>query len=63
MAALDPFLVMAAVDAADIGAGPGLGFLPLLSLGPALAALWLSPPGHGAGRRTRCGDLHAACSV
>jgi serine phosphatase RsbU (regulator of sigma subunit) len=36
---------MAAVAAADLGTGPGLGFLPLLSLGPALAAVWLTPRG------------------
>lgn len=45
MAALAPFLVMAVVAAVDIGAGPSLGLLPLLSLGPALAAVWLSPRG------------------
>lgn len=45
MAALAPFLVMAAVAAIDIAAGPSLGLLPLLSLGPALAAVWLSPRG------------------
>lgn len=45
IAALVPFLVMAAVAAVDVGAGPSLGLLPLLSLGPALAAVWLSPRG------------------
>jgi serine phosphatase RsbU (regulator of sigma subunit) len=34
-----PFLVMAMVGAVDILTGPGTGFLPLLSLGPALAAV------------------------
>ena len=38
-----PFLVMAAVAGADVLAGPAFGFLPLLSLGPALAAVSLSP--------------------
>jgi serine phosphatase RsbU (regulator of sigma subunit) len=38
-----PFLVMAAVAAIDVLAGPGIGFLPLLSLGPALAAVSLRP--------------------
>ena len=45
LAALVPFLVMAVVAAVDLGAGPSLGLLPLLSLGPALAAVWLSPRG------------------
>jgi hypothetical protein len=31
-----PFLVMAALVGADLTAGPSVGFLPLLSLGPAL---------------------------
>ena len=35
-----PFLVMAVVGAVDVLTGPGTGFLfPLLSLGPALAAV------------------------
>jgi hypothetical protein len=38
-----PFAVMGAVAAVDILAGPGFGFLPLLSLGPALAAVSLRP--------------------
>ena len=38
-----PFAVMGAVAAADILAGPGFGLLPLLSLGPALAAVSLRP--------------------
>jgi hypothetical protein len=38
-----PFAVMAAVAAADVLAGPAFGLLPLLSLGPALAAVSLSP--------------------
>jgi Stage II sporulation protein E (SpoIIE) len=45
LAALAPFLVMAAVAAVDLGAGPSLGLLPLFSLGPALAAVWLTPRG------------------
>ena len=38
-----PFLVMAALVGADLSAGPSIGFLPLLSLGPALAAVSRSP--------------------
>lgn len=38
-----PFAMMAAVAAVDLLAGPSLGFLPLLSLGPALAAVSLRP--------------------
>ena len=38
-----PFLIMGAVAIADVLAGPGFGFLPLLSLGPALAAVSLRP--------------------
>lgn len=34
-----PFAMMAAVTAVDIAVGPGVGFLPLLSLGPAFASL------------------------
>jgi len=34
-----PFLVMAAVVIEDLVAGPGQGFLPVLSLGPALASV------------------------
>jgi len=38
-----PFAVMGLVAAVDVLAGPGFGFLPLLSLGPALAAVSLRP--------------------
>jgi hypothetical protein len=38
-----PFLVMAVVAAVDLLAGPRVGFLPLLSLGPALAAVSFRP--------------------
>ena len=38
-----PLIVMAVIAGADLLAGPGFGFLPLLSLGPALAAVSLSP--------------------
>jgi serine phosphatase RsbU (regulator of sigma subunit) len=38
-----PFLLMALVGAADVLEGPGIGFLPLFSLGPALAAVSLRP--------------------
>jgi Stage II sporulation protein E (SpoIIE) len=38
-----PFLVLAAVAAANAWIGPAYGLLPLLSLGPALAAVLLSP--------------------
>jgi Stage II sporulation protein E (SpoIIE) len=38
-----PFAVMGAVAAADVLAGPAFGLLPLLSLGPALAAVSLRP--------------------
>jgi Stage II sporulation protein E (SpoIIE) len=38
-----PFLLMAVVAVVDVWAGPGVGFLPLLSLGPALAAVSLRP--------------------
>ena len=38
-----PFAVMVAVATADLLAGPAFGLLPLLSLGPALAAVSLSP--------------------
>lgn len=34
-----PFLMMAVVAVADAVAGPGVGYLPLLSLGPAFASL------------------------
>lgn len=37
--AVIPFAVMAIVAAVDIGAGPGVGYLPLVSLGPAFAGL------------------------
>jgi serine phosphatase RsbU (regulator of sigma subunit) len=38
-----PFFAMAVVAAADLVAGPQIGFLPLLSLGPALAPVALGP--------------------
>jgi len=38
-----PFLLMLAVACVDVLAGPGAGFLPLLSLGPALAAVSIRP--------------------
>jgi serine phosphatase RsbU (regulator of sigma subunit) len=38
-----PFLLMGAVVAVDILAGPSVGFLPVLSLGPALASLSRRP--------------------
>lgn len=38
-----PFVVMAVVAAVDVLAGPKIGFIPLLSLGPALAAVALGP--------------------
>ncbi|HUB42900.1 MAG TPA: PP2C family protein-serine/threonine phosphatase [Streptosporangiaceae bacterium] len=41
--AIVPFAVMGILAAADVAAGPAYGFLPLLSLGPALAAVLLSP--------------------
>ncbi|WP_367046230.1 PP2C family protein-serine/threonine phosphatase [Streptomyces sp. Je 1-332] len=34
-----PFAVMVIVAAVDVGAGPGVGYLPLVSLGPAFAGL------------------------
>ncbi|MFE0130988.1 PP2C family protein-serine/threonine phosphatase [Streptomyces sp. NPDC059037] len=34
-----PFVVMVIVTAVDVGAGPGVGYLPLVSLGPAFAGL------------------------
>ncbi|WP_433858778.1 PP2C family protein-serine/threonine phosphatase [Streptomyces kronopolitis] len=34
-----PYAVMAVVSAVDLTAGPGVGFLPLVSLGPAFAGL------------------------
>ncbi len=37
--AILPFAVMAVVAAVDVGAGPGVGYLPLVSLGPAFAGL------------------------
>ncbi|GGX26573.1 membrane protein [Streptomyces noursei] len=49
-----PYLVMAAVSAVDITAGPGVGFLPLVSLGPAFAGLV------GGWRRTALVGLTAA---
>lgn len=39
-----PFLLMAAVVMADLLTGPNIEFLPLLSLGPALAAASWRPP-------------------
>ena len=41
--AILPFLVMAVVVVIDVVAGPGVGLLPLLSLGPALAAVSIRP--------------------
>lgn len=38
-----PFLLMACVAVVDVLAGPDVGFLPLLSVGPALAAISLRP--------------------
>ena len=38
-----PFAVVAAVALVDVLAGPGVGFLPMLSLGPALAAISRPP--------------------
>jgi serine phosphatase RsbU (regulator of sigma subunit) len=38
-----PFCVVAAVAIVDVLAGPGVGFLPVLSLGPALAAIFWRP--------------------
>ena len=38
-----PFFAMAVVAGADLLAGPQIGFLPLLSLGPALAPVSLGP--------------------
>ena len=38
-----PFLLMAVVAAVDVLAGPDVGFLPVLSLGPALAAVSWRP--------------------
>lgn len=49
-----PYLVMAAVSAVDLTAGPGVGFLPLVSLGPAFAGLV------GGWRRTALVGLTAA---
>ena len=43
LAVVVPFFVMAAVATADLLAGPQIGFLPLLSLGPALAPVSLGP--------------------
>lgn len=34
-----PFVMMSGVALVDVAAGPGVGFLPLLSLGPAFASL------------------------
>ncbi|MFJ9852707.1 PP2C family protein-serine/threonine phosphatase [Streptomyces sp. NPDC101150] len=49
-----PYAVMAAVSAGDLLAGPGLGLLPLVSLGPAFAGLV------GGWRRTALTGLIAA---
>jgi len=38
-----PFLAMAAVVVVDVTAGPGVGFLPMMALGPAFAGLIGSP--------------------
>ena len=38
-----PFAVVAGVALVDVLAGPGVGFLPMLSLGPALAAISRRP--------------------
>lgn len=38
-----PFAVVIAVAITDVAAGPGVGFLPVLSLGPALAAVSRRP--------------------
>ena len=43
LAAAVPFFAMAVVAGADLLAGPQIGFLPLLSLGPALAPVSLGP--------------------
>ncbi|MDT9685048.1 PP2C family protein-serine/threonine phosphatase [Streptomyces sp. TRM76323] len=43
-----PFAMMAAVAVADVAAGPAVGFLPLVALGPAFAPLI------GSWRRTAC---------
>jgi serine phosphatase RsbU (regulator of sigma subunit) len=56
--AIVPFAVMGIVAAADVAAGPAYGFLPLLSLGPALAAVLLSPA-----RTALVGALAAAVSL
>jgi hypothetical protein len=55
-----PFGLMAAVAAVDLLAGPSVGFLPLLSLGPALAAVYWRPAqtaSIGAGALALCGLL------
>ncbi|MEV7466841.1 PP2C family protein-serine/threonine phosphatase [Streptomyces kronopolitis] len=49
-----PYAVMAVVSAVDLTAGPGVGFLPLVSLGPAFAGLV------GGWRRTAVVGLAAA---
>jgi hypothetical protein len=43
LAIVVPFTAMAVVAVADLVAGPQIGFLPLLSLGPALAPVALGP--------------------
>lgn len=53
-----PFLAMAAVAVADVLAGPRFGFLSLMSLGPALAAVALGP-----GQTVLIGGLAVAVSV
>ncbi|MGW3497640.1 SpoIIE family protein phosphatase [Streptomyces sp. NPDC001020] len=52
--------MMAAVGAADVAAGPALGFLPLMSLGPAFASLvggWRRTAGIGAIALLLCSGL------
>lgn len=51
-----PYGVMGVVAVADVTAGPGVGLLPLVSLGPAFAGL----AGGGAGPR-RSGSSPSAC--
>jgi serine phosphatase RsbU (regulator of sigma subunit) len=58
LAAIVPFFVMAVVAIADLLAGPQVGFLPLLSLGPALAPVSL-----GAARTVLTGVLALILSV
>lgn len=52
-----PFVVMALVAAADVTAGPGVGLLPLVSLGPAFAGLagsWRRTAALGAAAMALC---------